>query len=103
MKRLAGIFLTMVLLLGLAGCGNSLAVGTEKNYCGTVTDCAMSVVNEGDRGGRAYISITTGQEDLLFWLTKECENPAKIGDRVRIESAIEEQTNLLVATAITVE
>ena len=63
----------------------------------------MSVVNEGDRQGRAYISITTDNGDILFWLTKDCETDAKIGDKVIVESAIEEQTNLLVATSITVE
>lgn len=63
----------------------------------------MSVVNEGDRQGRAYISITTDNEDIQFWLTKDCETNAQIGDKVIIESAIEEQTNLLVATSITVE
>ena len=63
----------------------------------------MSVVNEGDRQGRAYISITTGNEDIQFWLTKDYETNAKIGDKVIIESAIEEQTNLLVATSIRVE
>ena len=51
----------------------------------------------------AHISITTDNEDIQFWLTKDCETNAQIGDKVIIESAIEEQTNLLVATSITVE
>ena len=89
--------------LSLVACGNKLAEGSEKTYYGTVTDRAMSVVNEGDRQGRAYISITTGNEDIQFWLTKDYETNAKIGDKVIIESAIEEQTNLLVATSIRVE
>ena len=103
MKKLMALVLVLVLLLCLAACGNKLVEGSEKTYYGTVTDRAMSVVNEGDRQGRAYISITTDNEDIQFWLTKDCETNAQIGDKVIIESAIEEQTNLLVATSITVE
>ena len=103
MKKLIALLLAMVLLLSLVACGNELVDGSEKTYYGTVTDRAMSVVNEGDRQGRAYISITTDNEDIQFWLTKDIETNAKIGDKVIIESAIEEQTNLLVATSITVE
>ena len=103
MKKLIALVLVLVLLLCLAACGTKLVEGSEKTYYGTVTDRAMSVVNEGDRQGRAYISITTDNEDIQFWLTKDCETNAQIGDKVIIESAIEEQTNLLVATSITVE
>ena len=103
MKKLIALVLVLVLLLCLAACGNKLVEGSEKTYYGTVTDRAISVVNEGDRQGRAYISITTDNEDIQFWLTKDCETNAQIGDKVIIESAIEEQTNLLVATSITVE
>ena len=103
MKKLIALVLVLVLLLCLAACGNKLVEGSEKTSYGTVTDRAMSVVNEGDRQGRAYISITTDNEDIQFWLTKDCETNAQIGDKVIIESAIEEQTNLLVATSITVE
>ena len=103
MKKLIALVLVLVLLLCLAACGNKLVEGSEKTYYGTVTDRAMSVVNEGDYQGRAYISITTDNEDIQFWLTKDCETNAQIGDKVIIESAIEEQTNLLVATSITVE
>ena len=103
MKKLIALLLATVLLLSLVACDNRLVEGSEKTYYGTVTDRAMSVVNEGDRQGRAYISITTDNGDILFWLTKDCETDAKIGDKVIVESAIEEQTNLLVATSITVE
>ena len=103
MKKLIALLLATVLLLSFVACGNRLVEGSEKTYYGTVTDRAMSVVNEGDRQGRAYISITTDNGDILFWLTKDCETDAKIGDKVIVESAIEEQTNLLVATSITVE
>ena len=103
MKKLIALLLTTVMLLVLGACSNSLVEGSEKTYYGTVTDRAMSVVNEGDRQGRAYISIATDNEDIQFWLAKDCETNAKIGDKVIIESAIEEQTNLLVATSVTVE
>ena len=103
MKKMIALLLAMALLLSLVACGNKLVEGSEKTYYGTVTDRAMSVVNEGDHHGRAYISISTDNEDILFWLAKDCETNAQIGDKVIIESAIEEQTNLLVATSITVE
>ena len=103
MKRLIALVLAMVFLICLVACGNNMVEGSEKTYYGTVTDRAMSVVTEGDRQGRAYISIRTGNEVILFWLTKDCETNAKTGDKVIIESAIEEQTNLLVATSITIE
>ena len=103
MKKMIALLLAMALLLSLVACGNKLVEGSEKTYYGTVTDLAMSVVNEGDRHGRAYISISTDNEDILFWLTKDCATNAQIGDKVIVESAIEEQTNLLVATSITVE
>ena len=103
MKKLIALALILVCVLSLVGCGTKLVEGSEKTYYGTVTDRAMSVVNEGNRQGRAYISISTDNEEILFWLTKDCETSAQIGDKVIIESAIEEQTNLLVATSITVE
>ena len=103
MKKMIALLLAMALLLSLVACSNKLVEGSEKTYYGTVTDRAMSVVNEGDRHGRAYISISTDNEDILFWLAKDCETNAQIGNKVIIESAIEEQTNLLVATSITVE
>ena len=103
MKKLIAFTLVMALLLSLVACGNKLVDGSEKTYSGTVTDRAMSVVNEGDRHGRPYIIISTGNEDICFWFAKGCETNAKIGDKVIIESAIEEQTNLLVSTSIVVE
>ena len=66
-KRLATLLL-LVLMLSLAACGSKLVEGSEKTYYGTVTDRAMSVVNEGDCQGRAYISITTDNEDIQFWI-----------------------------------
>ena len=88
----------------LVSCGSSkLIEGSKKTYYGIVTDRAMSVVNEGDREGRPYIIISTGDNvELCFWFVKDCESNAKIGDVVTIESAIEEQTKLLVAISVTV-
>ena len=103
MKKLIALLLALVCVLSLAACSGKLVEGSEKTYYGTVVDCAMGVINEGDREGRAYISITTDSEVVQFWLTKDCETDAQIGDKVIVESAIEEQTNLLVATNITVE
>ena len=67
----------MAVLLVLVACSNRLVEGSEKTYYGAVTDRAMSVVNEGDRQGRVYVSITTDNEYLQFWLTKDCETDAK--------------------------
>lgn len=102
MKRLVAVFVLFVFVLSLVACSNGLVEGSEKTYYGIVTDRAMSVVNEGDYQGRAYISITTDNEDLQFWLTEDCETNAKIGDKVIIESATEARTNLLVAISVTV-
>ena len=102
MKRWRSLVFALLLTLILSGCGHGLQEGSEKTYRGTVTDRGMSVVKEGDRTGRAYIILETGEEALCFWLAEGCETDAGIGDRVIIESAIEEQTNLLVATSITV-
>ena len=101
MKKLILYVVCFALLLGLAGCGKDKYVyESEKPYYGIVTDCAMSVVNEGDREGRAYVIISTGEEELCFWLEKNYRHDAKIGDVVIIDSAIESGTNLLVSTEI---
>jgi len=104
MKKKIALVLTVICMLALVGCGRSkLVKGSEKTYYGTVTDRAMSVVNEGDREGRPYIIISTDDNaELCFWFVKDCESNAKIGDVVTIESAIEEQTDLLVAISVTV-
>ena len=100
-------FITLLFILfctvSLFGCGSDLVEGSEQTYTGIVCDRAMSVVNEGDKQGRAYFIITTDSEEICFWLADDCETDAQIGDKVTIESAIEEKTNLLVATSITVE
>ena len=103
MKKFITLLFILCCIFSLAGCGSDLVDGSEQTYTGIVCDRAMSVVNEGDKQGRAYIIITTDSEDICFWLTEDCETNAQIGDKVIIESAIEEKSNLLVATSITVE
>lgn len=103
MKKLIAFTFVMVLLLSLVACGNKLVDGSEKTWSGIVTDRAMSIVNEGDRQGRAYIIITSNNEDVCFWFAKDFETNAQVGDRVIIKSAVEEGTNLLVVTGITIE
>ena len=103
MKKILLLLLVLGCVMCFAACSSKLLECSEKTYYGTVTDRAMSVVNEGDRQGRAYIIISTDNEDICFWLAKDCETNAQIGDKVIIESAIEEQTNLLIATSIIVE
>ena len=104
MKKKIALVLAMICMFALVSCGSSkLIEGSEKTYYGIVTDRAMSVVNEGDREGRPYIIISTEDNtEICFWFVKHCESNAKIGDVVTIESAIEEQTDLLVAISVTV-
>ena len=103
MKKLIAFLLTMILILSLVACGNKLVEGSKKPQSGHDTDTTMSVVTAGGKHRRPYIIISTGNEDICFWFAKDFETNAKVGDKVIIESAIEEQTNLLVATSITVE
>ena len=72
-------------------------------YAGTVVDSAMSVVNEGDREGRSYITLACDDgEDRLFWMAKNYEKPDVdlIGQYVIVRGKIESGTGLLVATNI---
>lgn len=98
------LILAIFCALNLSGCGsNKLVEGSEKTYYGIVTDCGMSVVNEGDREGRPYIIIETMEDtEICFWMDISTYS-AGIGSTVTIESAIEEGSNLLVATKVTVE
>ncbi|MBQ2901392.1 MAG: hypothetical protein IJE49_06040 [Agathobacter sp.] len=106
-QRMGHIWLILAILcaLTMSGCGSNKTVeGSEKTYSGVVTDCAMSVVKEGDRTGRPYIIISTADgTEICFWMKKNHSSNAQIGDTVTIESAIERETNLLVATKVTVE
>lgn len=100
-----GLIIAIVCVLTMFGCGSNKTVeGSEKTYYGIVTDRAMSVVNEGDRTGRPYIIISTADgTETCFWMKTNYRCDAQIGDTVTIESAKEEESNLLVATKVTVE
>ncbi|MBO5256214.1 MAG: hypothetical protein J6C42_01770 [Clostridia bacterium] len=102
MKKIIAFLLVYICVGFMVGCDNKLIEGSEKTYTGTVVDRAMSPVNEGDWFGRSYITLLADDETHCFWLREDCENPARIGDRVIIESAVEEYSNLLVAISITV-
>ena len=74
-------------------------------YAGTVTDSAMSVVNEGDRKGRSYITLACDDgEDRLFWMAEENAKPDHnlLGQYVIVRGRIESGTGLLVATHISI-
>lgn len=74
-------------------------------YTGTVVDSALSVVNEGDREGRSYITLACDDgEDRLFWMAKNYEKPDVdlIGQYVIVRGKIESGTGLLVATNISI-
>lgn len=73
-------------------------------YSGTVVDSAMSVVNEGDREGRSYITLQCDDgEDRLFWMAKDYEKPEDLlGQYVIVRGRIEFGTGLLVATNISI-
>jgi len=82
-----------------------LVEGSEKTYSGTVVDSARSDIDNipWTRDDRAYIGV--GFPDgtgACFWEHKNLETDAKIGDRVTVESAIEEGTGLLIAVRVTV-
>lgn len=104
MKKQIVVVLGICCMLFFAGCrAEKLVRGSEGIYYGTVMDRAMSVVNEGDRQGRSYISITMEDgNSTLFWFADGYESDVQIGDYVEIQSAIEEKTNLLIARNITV-
>lgn len=74
-------------------------------YTGTVVDSAMSVVNEGDREGRSYITLACDDgEDRLFWMAKNYEKPDVdlIGQYVIVRGKIESGTGLLIASNISI-
>ena len=74
-------------------------------YAGTVVDSAMSVVYEGDREGRSYITLQCDDgEDRMFWMAKNYEKPGMdlIGQYVIVRGKIESGTGLLVATNISI-
>lgn len=81
--------------------------GTEQTYTGVVTDRHMAQVNERSfwDTSRAYIllRLPDGSEQG-FWLAEDCSDSdgAVVGTAVLLESAVEEDTQLPIATSITV-
>ena len=74
-------------------------------YAGTVVDSAMSVVNEGDREGRSYITLACDDgEERLFWMAEDNVKPDHnlLGQYVIVRGKIEAGTGLLVATNISI-
>ena len=80
--------------------------GTERTYRGVVSDCGMGVVdwNAHPQVSHPYIIIRLENgEEKSFWCTRGAsQSGAEVEDCVRIESAIEERTDLLIATEVTV-
>ena len=79
-----------------------LVAGSEQVYTGIVSDRAMS---EFQNWHRSYISIKLPDGNgLLFWEERGRDSieEASIGDIVEIESALEEDTGVLVALNATV-
>lgn len=103
MKCLRFAILTLLLIL-LFGCsGPSLLDESQKTFYGIVIECAMSSVSTY-KYGREYTTIALSSgEEMCFWSYDENSRPESInvGDFVRVESAIEADSNLLVAIEIT--
>ena len=80
--------------------------GTEQTYCGVVSDCGMGVVDwdAHPQVSRPYISIRLKDgEERSFWCTCEAgQSGAGMEDYVQIKGAVEERTDLLIATEVTV-
>lgn len=80
--------------------------GTEQTYCGIVSDHGTGVVdwNAHPQVSHPYIIIRLEDgEERSFWCTREAgQNGVGVEDYVQIESAIEEKTDLLIATKVTV-
>jgi len=106
MRRFGTLFLWLALILSLSGCVERVVPGTEKTYCGEVVDLAMSRISEQDwcRESRAYIGIRCQDgSGALFWLPQgKSERRVSVGDRVKIESGIEEKTGLQIAVEVAV-
>ena len=73
-----------------------LVAGSEQTYIGVVSDRAMSEFQNWHRG---YISIELQDGSwLLFWAERgrDSVGEAFVGDTVKIESAVEKDTEVLV-------
>ena len=113
---LFAVGLIIISLCAIWSFNETLVPSSETIFYGTVTDRAMAKVHEEDRSSRPYISIETDDgTTYLFWFSRTYTRKdtihtliydgigitnAKIGDFVRIEAAVEAQTELLVATNI---
>ena len=88
--------LLLLLLILLCGCTRTV-VGSEKCFEGIVADLAM------DRG-RSYIGVSFGDGGDCFYAAKGKRIPGdvNIGDTVRVETVLEEQSGLRIVTAVTV-
>lgn len=102
------ILICLILCVVLAVClltnpmeENEMAEGNTWYY-GTVVDSAMSVVNEGDREGRSYITIRFDDgKEKLFWLGRDCEKPEDILNQyVMVRATVEPGTGLDIVTSI---
>lgn len=102
------ILIAVIVCVAMAVCLLTDPVSDEEHgagisyYFGTVVDSGMSVVNEGDRQGRSYITLRMDDgEEKLFWLGKDCESPDDILNQyVMVRSAIERETGLDIVTSI---
>lgn len=82
---------------------NDTMYADQSWYYGTVSDRAMSVVNEGNRNGREYLSIA--QEDgneVQFWIALGYTVPdgIAVGDYVKVLGSLESKTGLTVAQQV---
>lgn len=103
------ILIAVILCVVLAVCLLTNPISDDGNgsgisyYFGTVVDSAMSVVNEGDREGRRYITLRLDDgEEKLFWLGQSCEHPDEdiLNQYVTVRATVERQTGLDIVTSI---
>lgn len=105
------IFVALVLTIVLAVCLLTNPISEEGSsagityYYGTVADSAMSVVKEGDRVGRSYITLRFDDGgEKLFWLGQGCKHPEEdiLNQYVMVRATIESGTGLDIVTGIQV-
>lgn len=102
------ILIAVILCIVFAVCLLTNPISDDGNgagisyYFGTVVDAAMSVVHEGDRDGRSYITLRLDDgEEKLFWLGQGYEKPENILNQyVMVRATIERGTGLDIVTSI---
>ena len=110
-KRLSALILASALLLALCACHKQPLEGSQVTVEGIVVDRAMAKVEEDDRKSRAYLCIIPEGADMedgeawqLFWQADGREDAIPddiaLGDLVRVEGAIEEDTDLPIALSV---